>query len=130
MQALAQLGLVPGERLQLRPDLGVARSEVLIDEGHRGAPLLDEGLLRFVHRALALEDARGEPLQRLQQQLVDRAEVVVHEAMVLACLAGKLTRRDARGALPYKQPLGGIEECLDVGLPDRWEANGGGQIFG
>src|SRR6185312_7367734 len=43
LQALAQLGLIPGERLQLSPDLGVARSEILLDEGHGGAPLLDEG---------------------------------------------------------------------------------------
>ena len=78
-----------------------------------------KGASAAVHRPLAVQDAAGEPLQGLQQQLVDRAEVVVDEAVVLPGLPGKLPGRDARGALPDQQPLGGIEKGLDVGLPDR-----------
>ena len=122
VQPLAQLGPVPGERLELGPDLGIAGREILLDEAHRGAPLLGEGRVGPVHRPLAVEDAGREPLQGLQQQLVDRAEVVVDEAVVLPGLAGKLPRRDPRGALPDQQPLGGVEERLDIGLPDRGRA--------
>ena len=53
------------------------------------------------------------------KQLVDRAEVVVDEAVVLPCLGGQLPGRDSGRPVPDQQPLGGIEERLDVGLPDR-----------
>ena len=76
-------GLVQAERFEFRPDLGISRLKVLLDVAHCGAPLLREGRIGPTHRPLAVEDAGREPLQRLQQQLVDRAEVVVDEAVVL-----------------------------------------------
>src|SRR5271154_5621082 len=101
MQPLAQPRLVPRQRLQLRPHLRIARREVSLDEADRRAPLLDERRVSRVHRALALEDTSREALQRLQQQLVDRAEVVVDEAMVLSGLASELARRYPRRALSH-----------------------------
>ena len=119
VQPLAHLGPVPGERFELRPDLRVAGRQVLLDEADRGAPLLGEGPVGLVHRPLAIEDPAREPLQGLQQQLVDRAEVVVDEAVVLPGLLRQPPGRDPPGALPDQKPLGGIEEGLDIGLPDR-----------
>ena len=87
-----------------------------------GPPLLGEGRVGLVHRLLALQYAVREPLQGLNQQLVDRAEVIVDEAVVLPSLLGQPSRRDPRGALLDQQALGGVEEGLDVGLPDRGPA--------
>src|SRR6188768_2210414 len=110
---------MPGERLQLRPDLRVARRQVLLDVGDRSAPLLGERRLCRVHRPLALENTAGESLQGLQQQLVDRAEVVMNEAMVLPGLPGQLSGRDPRRSLSDQEPLRGVKERRDVDLPDR-----------
>jgi hypothetical protein len=68
--------------------------------------------------------AAGEPLQRLQQQLVNRAEVVVDEAVVLPGLGGELPRRDSRRALLDQQPLGGIEKASTLAsLIERWPSS-------
>src|SRR5581483_1764858 len=102
-QALAKLRSIPGERLHLRPYLGITRLEVLVDEAHRRAPLLGEGGIGAVQGPLALEDALRESLERLEQELVDRAEVVVDEAVVLAGLPGELPGRDPGRALPDQE---------------------------
>ena len=88
-ELLAQFRLIPGERLQLEPDLLVG--DVLADQvTHRRPPLLDEGHVGGVHLALALDQPLGEPLERPHEQVLDRAEVVVDEAVVDAGLLGEL----------------------------------------
>ena len=80
-EALAQPGVVPGERLQLEPDLLVG--DVLAHQvAHRRAPLLDERLVGRVELALPGDQALREALERPHEQVLVRAEVVVDEAVV------------------------------------------------
>ena len=110
-EALAQLGVVPGQRLQLEPDLLVG--DVLAHQvAHRRPPLLDERHVGRVQLALARDQPLGEALERPHQQVLDRAEVVVDEAVVDARLLGEPARRDARVADVDEQPLGGVEQRL------------------
>ena len=110
-EALAQVRIVPGERLQLEPDLLVG--DVLADEvAHRRPPLLDERHVGRVQLALARDQPLGEPLERAHEQVLVRAEVVVDEAVVDAGLLGEPARRDAGVADVDEQPLGRVEERL------------------
>ena len=109
--ALAQLRAVPGERLQLEPDLLVLA--VGVEVAHRRAPLLDERHAGIgVHRALPDDHALREALEHAREQRLHRAEVVVHEAVVGPCLLGEPARRDARMADRDQQALGSVEERL------------------
>ena len=110
-EPLAQLGAVPGERLQLEPDL-LVRGVLAHEVAHRRPPLLDEGLVGRVELALARDQALGEPLEHAHEQLLDRAEVVVDETVVRAGLLGDPPRRDSGRADLDEQPLGGVEERL------------------
>ena len=84
---------VPGERLELEPDLLVA--DVLLDEvAHRRAPLLDERHLCGVHLALACNQTLGETLEGTDEHILDRPEVVVDEPVIDACLLGEASCRD------------------------------------
>jgi hypothetical protein len=56
--------------------------------------------LGLVHGALPLDQALGEPLQGLQEHLVERAEVVVDESLVEARFA-----RQAAGRYPRMTDL-------------------------
>ena len=107
-----QLRPVPRQRLELHPDLRVAGLEVLGLVAPGGAPLLDEGGIGAVHLALALDEAIGEPLQDLCEELVDRAEVVVDEALVGVRLGGEPARRDPLMADLDQKALRGVEERL------------------
>ncbi len=90
---LAQLRPVPGERLQLEPDLLVGH--VLLDEEpHGGAPLLDEGQFGRVKLPLPHCQPLGEALEHAHEQVLHRAEVVVDEAVVHAGLLRQPARRD------------------------------------
>jgi hypothetical protein len=84
-----------------------------------------EGRIGPVHRPLAVQHTISEPLQRLQQQLVDRAEVIVNETVVLPGLPSKLPGRDPRGPLSDQQPLGGVEEAT----PGSGGGSGDGEVF-
>ena len=91
------VGPVPAERLQLEPDLRIAGGEVGLEVAHRRPPLLDAGEVGApVHRALAGDQALGEPFEHAHEQVLHRAEVVVDEAMVGAGLLGQAARADAR----------------------------------
>ena len=65
-----------------------------------------------VHRALARDQPLGEPLEHAHEQVLDRAEVVVDEAVVDARLLGQPPRRDPGVADLDEQPLGRVEERL------------------
>jgi hypothetical protein len=77
---LAQLRPAPGERLELVPDALVAA--VGVEVVHRRAPLLDERRVAPIHMALALDQPLSEALEHADEQVLDRAEVVMHEAVV------------------------------------------------
>jgi hypothetical protein len=102
-----QLGAVPGERLELEPDLLVG--SVIAQVAHGRAPFLDERDVCRVHRALALSQPVGEPLQYVHEDVLHRAEVVVDEPVVEPRLAGEAARRDPGVTLLHQKPLGGIE---------------------
>ena len=110
-EALAQLRLVPGERLQLEPDLLVG--DVLAHQvAHRRPPLLDERHVGRVQLALPRDQAFGEALERPDEQVLVRAEVVVDEPVVDAGLLREPSRRDARVADVDQQALGRVEQGL------------------
>ena len=104
--------MAPGERLKLHPDLRIARVEVVLLEAPCRAPLLDERQVGRVHLALPGHQALGEALEHLDEELVHRAEVVVHEALVGARLGGQPPRRDAGVADLDEQALGGVQKGL------------------
>ena len=52
-EPLLELGTVPGERLQLEPELLVRA--ILVQVGHRRPPLLEERHVRRVHPPLSLD---------------------------------------------------------------------------
>ena len=110
-EALAQVRLVPRERLELEPDLLVG--DVFAHEvAHRRPPLLEEGHVGGVHVALPRDQALGEPFERPHEQVLDGAEVVVDEAVVDARLFGQAPRRDAWIAGVEEHALGRVEESL------------------
>ena len=111
VDALAQLGLVPGERLELEPDL-LVRDVLAHEVAHRRPPLLEEGHVGGVHLALPRDQPLGEPFERPHEQVLDRAEVVVDEAVVDARLLGQAPRGDARVAGVDEHALGRVEESL------------------
>ena len=115
---LAHLGVVPGHRLELEPDLGVAGRQVLIEESHRGAPLLDERHVGRVHLLLALDEPTRESLQHPEEQLLHRAEVVVNEAMVGAGFLGEAPHAHPCVSRAHEQALGCVEKRL-LGLSSR-----------
>ena len=82
-------------------------------EAPRRPPLLDERGLGRVHGPLALDQARGEAFEHLHEQLLHRAEVVVHEAVVDPGLLGQATGADASVALAHEEALGGVQQGLD-----------------
>ena len=107
--ALLELGPVPGERLQLVPDLLVLA--VGVEVAHRRPPLLGEGDLGVgVHRSLPHDQPLREPLEHADEQALDRAEVIVDEPVVHPGLGGELPGRDARVADLDEQTLGRVEE--------------------
>jgi hypothetical protein len=110
--ALADVGPVPPQRLQLEPDLRIAGREVLVEEAHRGAPALRERRVGRVHRALPRDQSFGEALEHPHEQVLHRAEVVVDEPVVGARLLGEPARRDPGVADVDQQALGGVEERL------------------
>ena len=65
-----------------------------------------------VHLALPRDQPLGEPFERPHEQVLDRAEVVVDEAVVDAGLLGQPPRRDARVAGVDEHALGRVEERL------------------
>ena len=109
-EPLLELGTVPGERLQLEPDLLVRA--ILVEVGHRRPPLLEEWRVRRVHLPLSLDQLLGEALEHAHEQLLHRSEVVVDEAVVHPGLLGDPPRRDPGCADLDEQPLGGVEERL------------------
>ena len=52
------------------------------------------GMSLGIHRALPLDQPIGEPLEHADEQVLDRAEVVVHQAVVEPGLLGEPSRRD------------------------------------
>ena len=111
VDALLQLGPVPGERLELVPDLLVG-SVFAHHVAHRRPPLLEEGHVGGVHLALPRDLPLGEAFEHPHEQVLDRAEVVVDEAVVDARLLGQTPRRDARVAGVDEHALGRVEESL------------------
>ena len=109
-EPLAELGPVPGQGLQLEPDLLVRT--ILVEIGHRRPPLLDKRHVRRVHLPLPLDQPLGEALEHPDEQLLHRPEVVVDEAVIRAGLVGHAPRRDPGRAHLDQEPLGGIEERL------------------
>ena len=69
-EPLAELGPVPGQGLQLEPDLLVRT--ILVEVGHRRPPLLDERHVRRVHLPLPLDQPLGEALEHAYEQLLHR----------------------------------------------------------
>ena len=116
--ALADVGPVPAQRLQLEPDLRVAGGQVLLQVAHRRPPLLDEGHVARVHRPLARDQPLGEPLEHAHEQVLHRAEVVVHEPVVRARLLGQAPGADPGVADLDEQALRGVQERL-LGLGPR-----------
>ena len=104
--------MAPRQRLQLHPDLGVAGIQILVLEVPGGAPLLDERRIARVHLALTGHQPCGEALEHLDEELVDRAEVVVDEALVGAGLGGQPACTDPGVSDLHEQALGGVEEGL------------------
>ena len=74
------------------------------------------GTIRRVHLALPRDQARREALEHLHEQLVHRAEVVVDEALVGACLGGQPARADPGVPDLDEQALGGVQEGLGGGV--------------
>ena len=109
---LAEVGVVPRHGLQLEPDLGIAGGDVLLEEPHGRAPLLEEGDVGRVHRPLPLDQLVGEPLQHAQEQVLHGAEVVVDEAVVDARLLGHQPGGDGGVPDAHQQTLGRIEQRL------------------
>ena len=116
---LLELRPVPGHGVQLGPDLRVASRQVLVDVAHRGAPFFDERDFGGVEGALAVEQSFRVALHRLEEQLLDRAEVVVDESVVDARRGRHLPGRDPGVPLLDQQPLGGVEQCLSRDLAGR-----------
>ena len=88
-------------------------ADVVADEvAHRRPPLLDEGHVGGVHLALTRDLALGKALEHAHEQLLDRAEVVVDEAVVRPGLLRHPARRDPSCAHLEEQPLRGVEERL------------------
>ena len=111
----SQVGVVPGERLELEPDLLVG--EVLAHEvAHRRSPLLHERHVGGIQLPLAGDQPLGEPLERAHEQVLVRAEVVVDEPVVDTRFVGQPSRGDAGVADVDEQPLGGVE-----GSSSAWE---------
>ena len=79
-----------------------------------------------VHLALPRDQALGEALEHLDEQLVHRAEVVVDEALVGARLGGEPARADPGVADLDEQALGGVEEGLGGGVAGRVRWSRGG----
>ena len=71
-----------------------------------------KGASDAVHLALARDEAVREALEHLHEHLVDRAEVVVDEALVGARLRGQPARGDPGVPDLDEQPLGRVEERL------------------
>ena len=71
----------------------------------------------YISRWRAIEPV-GEPLQHLDEHLVDRTEVVVHEALVGASLRGEPARADPRVSDLDEQALGRVQQPL-CGLTSR-----------
>ena len=69
-----------------------------------------------VHRALALDHAPCEPLERPPEHVLHRAEVVVDETMVDAGLLCEAPCRDAGMPDLDEQPLGSVQQGALVGL--------------
>ena len=109
-EPLLELGPVPGECLQLEPDLLVR--QILIEVGHRRPPLLEKRGVGRVQLALPLDQPLGEALEHAHEELLHRAEVVVDEAVVRAGFIGHPPRRDTRRVDLAEQPFGGVEERL------------------
>ena len=117
---LLQLWTIPGERLQLEPDLLIRK--VLVEIGHRRPPLHEERHVRRIHLALPLDEPFGKPFEHAHEQLLHGAEVVVDEAVIRPGLLGDLAGCDPARADLDEQPLSGVEERLLRLVPgtDRW----------
>src|SRR5215831_2795902 len=87
--ARRELGPVPGQRLKLEPDLRVAGGQILFLEPPGGPPLLQEGHVRRVHRPLPRDQPLGEAVENPEHDLLERAEVVVDQALVGPRLRGE-----------------------------------------
>ena len=105
-----QLWTIPGERLQLEPDLLIRK--VLVEIGHRRPPLHEERHVRRIHLALPLDEPFGKPFEHAHRQLLHGAEVVVDEAVIRPGLLGDLAGCDPARADLDEQPLSGVEERL------------------
>jgi hypothetical protein len=126
LQSITQVGTVPRERLELEPDLLV--TDVLLDEeAHRRSPLLDERHVCGIHLALTCDEPLGEPLERANEDVLDRAEVVVDEAVVDARLLGEATGCDPGVTELNEKPLGRIEKSLLGGRAGCCFVDGVGQ---
>jgi hypothetical protein len=68
---------------------------------------------------LPLDQPLGEAFERSDEEVLDRAEVVVDEAVIEARLFGKPSRRDAGVADVDEQPLGRVEERVLGGRTGR-----------
>jgi hypothetical protein len=110
----AELGVVPRERLQLEPDLFV-RGVLAQQVADRCPPLVDERGFGRVELPLTRDEPLGEALERPEQQVLVRAEVVVDEAVIDPGLLGEAPRRDAGVADLDKQPLGSVEQRVLCG---------------
>ena len=113
----AQVRATPRERLQLHPDLGIARLEVGLLEPPRRAPLVDERHVRLVHLPLALHEPGGEALEHLDEELVHRTEVVVDETLIGPGLSRQPARADPSVPDLDQQTLGRVEKGLGSGRP-------------
>ena len=116
-------------RARLSEGLKPVRLDI-VDESHRRAPLLDERLVGRVELSLAFDQPLCEALERADEQVLVRTEVIVDESVVDAGLLRETTRGDARVADVDEEPLRPVEESVlrggagrsllrRVGHPDR-----------
>ena len=68
---------------------------------------------------LALDEPGGEPLDHLQQQILHRAEVVVHQPVVDARAFGDLARGEGGMTGLEQHLLGGVDQCAYSVVPRR-----------
>ncbi len=109
--ASTDFGRVPADRLELQEDLLVPGVEVLRHEvTHRGTPLLDEGHVRGIHRALPFGEPRRETLERLEHDLLHRPEVVVDQPVIHPGFLGDPSRREREMTFADQQRLRGVED--------------------
>ena len=115
-EPLLELGAVPGKRLQLEPELLVRT--IFVEVRHRRSPFLEKRCVRRVQLSLPLDQPLGEALEHTHEQLLDRPEVVVDEAVVRSRRRGHLPRRDPRRTDIDEQPLRRVQERL-LGVMSR-----------